>query len=77
MTQQKKKKKSPRFPKFFIVMFPDGGQMLIKSQKSWSGLIPYAKYLKDEYDDNTVLIAIRGWEALKFIIKGYVFNVDK
>ena len=76
MTPQKKKK-SPKFPKFFIIMFPDGNQILVKSENSWSGLIPYSKYLKEQFEDNTVIIAIRWWEAFKFVIKGRVFNVSK
>ena len=43
--------KSFKFPKFFIIIFPKGEQVLVKSKKSWAGLIPYIKYLKDEFED--------------------------
>lgn len=75
MIQQQQK--SFKFPKFFIIIFPKGEQVLVKSKKSWAGLIPYIKYLKDEFEDNYLFIPIRRWEAIKFILKGYVFDVDK
>jgi hypothetical protein len=58
-------------------MFPNGEQVLVKSQNSRAGLVPYTKYVKDKFDENTVIIAIRWWEAIKFILKGRVFNVGK
>lgn len=72
-----KKKKSPKFPKFFIIMFPKGEQVLVKSDNSWTGLIPYTNYVKDKFDENTVIIAIKWLEAIKFVLKGCAFNVDK
>lgn len=75
MKQQKKKKY--KFPQFFIIMFPDGNQILVKSNKSWSGLIPYTKYLKEDYAEDTKAIVISWWEAIKFILKGRVFDVGK
>lgn len=77
MTQPTKKKKSPKFPKFFIIMFPKGEQVLVKSNNSWAGLIPYTNYVKDKFDDDTIIIAIRWWEAIKFVLKGRVFDVNK
>lgn len=75
MKEQKKKKR--KFPQFFIIMFPNGEQVLVKSDNSWAGLIPYTNYVKDKFDEDTIVIAIRWWEALKFILKGRVFDVGK
>ena len=75
MTQ--KKKKIHKFPQFFIIMFPDGNQVLVKSSNSWSGLIPYTKYLKEDFEEDTKAVAIAWWEAIKFILKGNVFDVGK
>ena len=75
MTQKKKKK--CKFSQFFIIMFPDGNQILVKSTKSWSGLIPYTKYLKEDYEEDTKAIVITWWEAIKFILKGRVFDVSE
>ncbi len=58
-------------------MFPDGNQILVKSDNSWSGLIPYIKYLKEDYEEGTIAIAIKRWEAIKFLLKGRVFDVGK
>lgn len=57
--------------KFYIVKFPKGEQVLVKS--SWSGLIPYADYLKDEFTVNTLIIPINRFEVIRFILKGSVF----
>lgn len=75
MKQQKKKKY--KFPQFFIIMFPDGNQTLVKSNNSWSGLIPYTKYLKEDYEEDTKVVVIKWWEAIKFLLKGRVFDVGK
>ena len=72
----KNKSKSPKRKTYFIVKFPDGEETLIKCN-SWAGLVPYSKYIKDEYCDDTAVISIRKWEALKFLLKGMVFNVSK
>jgi hypothetical protein len=58
-------------------MFPDGNQVMVHSKRSWSGLIPYTKYLKEEFEDGTVFVAINWWEAIMFMLKGRVFNVGK
>jgi hypothetical protein len=68
--------KNKKAKDFFIVMFPTGEQVLLKCQ-SWSGLTPYLKYFSDEYNENTVAISITWWEAIKFILKGQVFDVSK
>lgn len=75
MTQKKKKK--GKFQQFFIIMFPDGEQVLVKSERYWTGLIPYTKYIKEEFEEDTFAIAISWWEAIKFIVRGRVFNADK
>ena len=75
MKQQKKKKY--KFPQFFIIMFPDGNQILVKSSSSWSGLIPYTKYLKEDYEEDTKAVVIKWWEVIKFLLKGRVFDVGK
>jgi hypothetical protein len=62
---------------FFIIMFPNGGQVLVKSTNSWTGLIPYTSYVKEEFEENTVAIPISWWEAIKFILKGRVFDANK
>jgi hypothetical protein len=58
-------------------MFPKGEQVLVKSDNSWTGLVLYTEYVKDKFDENTVVIAIRWWEAIKFVLKGRVFDVGK
>jgi hypothetical protein len=58
-------------------MFPDGNQILVKSSSSWSGLIPYTKYLKEDYEEDTKAIVIKWCEAIKFLLKGRVFDVGK
>lgn len=75
--KEPKKKKKRKFPQFFIIMLPDGNQILVKSDKSWSGLIPYTKYLKEDYEEDTKVVVIKRWEAVKFILKGRVFDVGK
>lgn len=69
-----KKTKSPKNPKYFIVVYPNGVQALIKC-KSWHGLIPYTKYIKEEFEDDTIFVAIRWHEAVKYIFTGKVFNL--
>jgi hypothetical protein len=58
-------------------MFPNGEQVLVRSNNSWTGLIPYTEYVKDKFDENTVVIAINYFEAIKFLLKGRVFDVGK
>jgi hypothetical protein len=73
----KQKSKGRKKYAFFIIMFPDGEQVLVKSEKSWTGLIPYTKYLKEKFEESTFIIAISWWEAIKFILKGRVFDAGK
>lgn len=73
----KQKSKCRKKCAFFIIMFPTGEQVLVKSQKSWTGLIPYTEYIKEEFEEDTFAIAISWWEAIKFIVRGRVFNADK
>lgn len=67
---------STKVKDFFIILFPTGEQILVKSN-SWHGLIPYVKYFNDKYEENTVIVSISWWEAFKFILKGRVFDVGK
>lgn len=71
------KKKIIKKPQYFIIKFPNGAEALIKCPNGWIGLDNYIKYFKDEYDDNTVAIAISKWEARKFARKGELFYVNK
>ena len=66
------KKKIIKKPEFFIIRFPNGAEALIKC-KGWGGVNPYIKYIKDEYDTDTVLVSIGKWEAFKFLFKGRLF----
>ena len=70
------KKKVIKKPRYFIVMYPNGAQALIKCD-NWKGLIPYSKFVRDEWADETMLIAIRWHEAVKYLLKGKVFDVNK
>jgi hypothetical protein len=70
------KKKIIKKPEYFIIKFPNGAEALIKVN-GWQGCNAYAKYIKDEYDANTVLVSISKWEAFKFFLKGELFNVNK
>lgn len=70
-------KKSYKKHAFFIIIFPDGEQALIKGEKSWASLIPYTKYLKEDFEEGTFIVAISWLEAIKFVLKGQVFNVSK
>jgi hypothetical protein len=74
--QTRKKRKSPKRPIFFIIKYPNGTEALVKAN-SWSGMIPYTEYVKDEYGDDILIIAIRAREAIKFVMKGKIFNADK
>ena len=71
-----KKSKSPKVAKYFIVKFPNGSEALIRCN-GWYGLTPYTPYINPQYDENTVLISVRWWEAIKYVLKGRVFNADK
>lgn len=66
------KKKIIKKPKYFIIKFPNGAEALIKV-KGWAGCNDYAKYIKDEYDEDTVLVSISKREAFKFFLKGKLF----
>lgn len=68
-----RKRKSPTKYKYFIIRFPNGEEALVTS-KNWHDLTPFTKYVKDEYDDDTVFVAIRWWEAIKFLLRGRVFK---
>jgi hypothetical protein len=70
------KKKVIKKPEYFIIKFPNGAEALIKV-KGWKGCDVYAKYIKDEYCDDTVLVSISKWEAFKFFLKGELFHVSK
>lgn len=76
MRLKQNKNKKTKAKGFFIILFPTGEQVLIKCQ-SWHGLTPYIKYFNDEYEENTLIVPIKWWEAIKFILKGRVFNVGK
>lgn len=72
----RKKRKSPKRPIFFIIRYPNGTEALVKAS-GWSGMIPYTEYVKDEYGDNILIIAIKASEAIKFVMKGRIFSADK
>jgi hypothetical protein len=58
---------------YFIIRFPNGKEALVKCN-GWAGLIPYTNYLKEEFEEDTFVIAISRLEALKFILKGKLFS---
>ena len=66
-------KKVIKKPKYFVIKFPNGAESLVKA-KGWTGCNAYIKYIKDEYDENTVFISITRWEAFKFFLKGRLFS---
>ena len=66
------KKKIVKKPEYFIIMFPNGAEALIKV-KGWAGCNAYINYVKDEYDANTIIISISKWEAFKFFLRGKLF----
>ena len=70
-------KKATKKHQYFIIKFPNFAEALIKCPDGWIGLNDYTKYFKDEYDDNTIVIAITKREARKFLKKGKIFNVNK
>ena len=58
---------------YFIIRFPNGKEALVKCN-GWFGLFPYTNYLKEEFEEDTVAIAISRWEAFKFLLKGKLFS---
>ena len=68
--------KNKKAKDFFIIRFPNGAEALIKV-RGWNGCTAYVNYVKDEFDTDTILISISRWEAIKFILKGCVFDVGK
>lgn len=66
------KKKLIKKPQYFIIKFPNAAEVLIKID-GWYGCTAYTNYIKDEYDEDTVLISISKWEAFKFFLKGKLF----
>ena len=70
------KKKLIKKPEYFIIMFPNGAEALVKI-KGWAGCNDYVNFIKDEYDADTVFISISKWEAFKFFLKGKLFHVNK
>jgi hypothetical protein len=66
------KKKIIKKPQYFIIKFPNGAEALIKI-KGWAGCNDYINYIKDEYDEDTLLVSISKWEAFKFFLKGKLF----
>lgn len=76
MECSKRKRKSPLRYKYFIIRFSNGEEALVTSN-DWYGLTPFTKYLKEEYCDDSVFVAIRWWEAVKFLFRGRVFNANK
>jgi hypothetical protein len=68
-------RKKPR-KQFFIIKFPDGNEALVKDY-GWVGLIPYAQYFKPQYEEEIVLVAVNWFEAIKFILKGKLFNASR
>jgi hypothetical protein len=68
-------KKKIKNHKYFIIKFPNGAESLVKIN-GWPGANNYVNYVKDEYCDDTIFVAISRWEAFKFLLKGELFNDD-
>ena len=58
---------------YFIIRFPNGEEALVKCA-GWAGLISYTNYLKEEFEEDTSVIAISRLEVIKFILKGKLFS---
>ena len=58
---------------YFLIKFPNGAEALVKVD-GWKGCDAYTNYIKDEFDENTYLVAITRWEAFKFFLKGRLFT---
>lgn len=68
-----RKRKSPKNAKYFIVKFPNGSEALIRG-KGWYGITSYTEYINPQYEETTVLISVRWWEAIKYVLRGRVFK---
>lgn len=71
-----RKRKSPKNARYFIVKFPNGKEGLIRCS-GWKGLMHYTDYLDSQYAETTFAISVTWWEAIKYVLRGRVFDADK
>ena len=54
----------------FILVMPNGREMLIISNNNWCGLADFVKYFNSEHGDDILIRPVSFWQSFKFLLGG-------
>lgn len=60
----------------FILVMPNGREMLVVSNNGWAGLVDFLKYFDSEHGDGILIRPVSLWQSFKFWFGGTYFNYD-
>ena len=58
----------------FILVMPNGREMLVVSNNGWAGLTDFVKYFDSEYGDNIMIRPVSFLQSAKFWFGGNYFD---
>ena len=57
----------------FILVIPNGREMLVISNNGWAGLTDFVKYFDSEHSEDILIRPVSLWQSFKFWLGGNYF----